>query len=138
MANRNQFKMSIAQRRVRHFSDDFKRQKVHELETGQTNTSELVREYELARMTVSRWITKYGTMSKKKKPERMIVESESDTKKLLTLQKQVADLERALGQKQLQLDFKDKMIDLAEEYYQIDIKKNFSTQQSSGIGKTEK
>ncbi len=89
-------------------------------------------------MTVSRWITKYGTMSKKKKPERMIVESESDTKKLLTLQKQVADLERALGQKQLQLDFKDKMIDLAEEYYQIDIKKNFSTQQSSGIGKTEK
>jgi len=56
----------------------------------------------------------------------------------LTLQKQVADLERALGQKQLQLDFKDKMIDLAEEYYRIDIKKNFSTQQSSGIGKTEK
>lgn len=138
MANRNQFKMSLAQRRVRRFSEEFKRQKVRDLEAGQTNSPELVREYEVARVTVSRWIAKYGTMNMKKKPERMIVESESDTKKLLALQKKVADLERALGQKQLQLDFKDKMIDLAEEHYQIDIKKNFSTQQSSGTGKTEK
>ena len=39
---------------------------------------------------------------------RVIVESESDTAKLLALKAKVADLERIIGQKQVQLDFKDK------------------------------
>ncbi len=74
----------------------------------------------------------------KKKPERLIVESDSDTAKLIELRKKIAELERTVGQKQIVIDFKDKMIELAEEHYNIDIKKNFSTQQSSTTGKTEK
>ena len=35
----------------------------------------------------------------------------------------MADLERIIGQKQVLLDFSDKMIDLAEETYGVDIKK---------------
>lgn len=136
MANRSQFKMSIAQRRLRHFSEAIKIQKVREVESGQTKISEIVVEYEVARTTVDRWIKKYGTM--KKKPERLIVEADSDTAKLLELKKKVAELERTIGQKQIQIDFKDKMIELAEEHYKIDIKKNFSTQQSSFTGKTGK
>lgn len=136
MANRSQFKMSIAQRRLRHFSEAIKIQKVREVESGQTKISEIVVEYEVARTTVDRWIKKYGTM--KKKPERLIVEADSDTAKLLELKKKVAELERTIGQKQIQIDFKDKMIELAEEHYKIDIKKNFSTQQSSSTGKIGK
>ena len=136
MANRSQFKMSIAQRRVRHFSEAIKIQKVREVESGQTKISEIVIEYEVARTTIERWIKKYGIM--KKKPERLIVEADSDTAKLLELKKKVADLERTIGQKQIQIDFKDKMIELAEEHYKIDIKKNFSTQQSSSTGKIGK
>jgi transposase len=75
---------------------------------------------------------------KKKKPCKMIVETESDTKKMIELQKRVAELERVIGQKQILIDFKDKMIEIAEEHYKIDIKKNFSTQQSFSTGKTEK
>jgi transposase len=123
MANRNQFKMSIAQRRVRNFSELFKVEKVRELESGVIRICDLVREYELTDTTVRRWKKKYGTM--KKKPERLIVETDSDTKKLLELKKRVADLERIVGQKQIMIDFKDKMIDLAEEHYMVDIKKNF-------------
>lgn len=136
MANRSQFKMSIAQRRVRHFSEAIKMQKVREVESGQTKISEIVIEYEVARTTVDRWIKKYGTM--KKKPERLIIEADSDTAKLLELKKKVAELERTIGQKQIQIDFKDKMIELAEEHYKIDIKKNFSTQQYSSTGKIGK
>jgi len=136
MANRSQFKMSIAQRRVRHFSDTFKIQKVREVESGQTKISEIVKEYEVSPVTVYRWTKKFGTM--KKKPERLIVESDSDTAKLIELRKKIAELERTVGQKQIVIDFKDKMIELAEEHYNIDIKKNFSTQQSSTTGKTEK
>ena len=69
-----------------------------------------------------------------KKKERLIVETESDTLKIIELQKRVAELERIVGQKQIEIDFKDKMIDLAEEIYQVDIKKKFSTQPSNGSG----
>jgi transposase-like protein len=129
--------MSISQRRVRHFSDSFKSEKVREIESGQLKVSDLVKEYEVSQTSVSRWINKYGTM-KHKKPSKLIVESDSDTKKMLELRKRVAELERIVGQKQILIDFKDKMIDLAEEHYKVDIKKNFSTQPSSSTGKTGK
>lgn len=136
MANRNEFKMSIAQRRVRFFSDAFKIEKVREIESKQVRISEIVKEYEVSSNTVYKWLKKYGTM--KKKPERLIVESDSDTKKLLELRKRIAELERMVGQKQILIDFKDKMIELAEAHYNIDIKKNSSTQPSDNTGKTGK
>ena len=74
-------------------------------------------------MSVRRWIAKFSSMKEKK--ERLIVESQSDTVQLLELKKKVAELERVVGQKQLLIDFQQKMIELAEEEYRIDIKKNF-------------
>jgi hypothetical protein len=73
----------------------------------------------------------------KNKQERMIVETDSDTKQLLALKQRVAELERIVGQKQLMIDFKDKMIEIAEQTYGVDIKKKFSTQPSNIIGNTE-
>ena len=74
-------------------------------------------------MSVRRWILKFSSMKEKK--ERLIVESQSDTIQLLELKKKVAELERVVGQKQLLIDFQQKLIDLAEQEYRIDIKKNF-------------
>lgn len=135
MATRDQFKMTTAQRRRRHFSDSFKIQKVRELETGRTKVSELCFQYEVAYNTVYRWLNKFGSMKNKK--ERLIIEADSDTKQLLELKKKVAELERIIGQKQVMLDFKDKMIELAEETYGVDIKKKFTTSPSNSSGSTE-
>lgn len=135
MATRDQFKMTTAQRRSRHFSDSFKIQKVRELETGRTKVSELCFQYEVAYNTVYRWLNKFGSMKNKK--ERLIIESDSDTRQLLELKKKVAELERIIGQKQVMLDFKDKMIELAEETYGVDIKKKFTTSPSNSSGSTE-
>jgi len=135
MATRRQFTQSVEARRRRSFSDSFKIQKVRELESGKTKVSELCKQYELADISVYRWLKKYGSMKSKK--ERMIVETESDTRQLLDLKKKIAELERLVGQKQIQLEFKDKMIELAEQIYGIDIKKKFSTQQSNTSGTTE-
>ena len=85
---------------------------------------------------VYRWIKKYGSMSKKQ--ERLIVETESDSVKLIELQKKVSELERVIGQKQIEIDFKDKMIDIAEEMYGVDIKKKLCTQPSSTSETTER
>ncbi len=135
MATRRQFKMTTSERRRRHFSDSFKIEKVRELETGQTKISELCKQYEVSYTTVYRWLNKFGTM--KEKNEKLIVETNSDTRQLLELKKKVAELERIIGQKQILIDFKDKMIDLAEETYGVDIKKKFSTQPSNTSGITE-
>ena len=57
------------------------------------------------------------------------MESKSDTQKILALKKRIAELERLVGQKEIQLTFKDKMIDIAEEKFGIEIKKKPSTKQ---------
>ena len=135
MATRDDFKMTRAERSRRHFSDSFRIQKVRELETGKTKVSELCKQYEVTDTTVYRWLNKFGTMKDKK--ERLIIETDSDTKQLLSLKKKIADLERIVGQKQILIDFHEKMIELAEEAYGVDIKKKFSTKQSNTSGTTE-
>lgn len=137
MATRQEFKLSEKERQRRSFSTTFKKQKVKELELGITRPCELHREYEVSYSSIYKWIDKFGIM-KGKKPEKLIVETQSDTIKLIELKKRVADLERVVGQKQILLDFKSKMIELAEEYYDIDIKKKFTVKPSDTSGKTGK
>ncbi len=64
--------------------------------------------------------------------------SESSTKKLKDMELRIKELERIVGQKQIKIDYLEKMIELASEQYQVDIKKNFNTPQSSVSGPTEK
>ena len=136
MANRKNFKMSTSQRQQRHFSENFKKEKVREIEIGISKVADICKQYEVTSTNVYRWIHKYGSMKQKK--ERIIVESQSDTKELLELKKKIAELERIVGQKQILLDFKDKMIEIAEETYKVDIKKKFGTRPSDTTGSTEK
>lgn len=136
MAKQNQFTMSESERRVRRFSSNFRKEKVRELELGLVSIGDLRQQYQVSDMTVRRWIAKFGSMKSKK--ERLVVESQSDTIQLLELKRKVAELERIVGQKQLLIDFQQKMIELAEQEYNVDIKKKYSGQQSSTSGKTGK
>ena len=135
MARLEEEKMSSSERLRRRFSDNFKIKKVREIELKQTKVSEVCKQYQVTSVSVYKWIEKFGM--NKKKEDRLIVESESDTKQLLLLKKKVAELEQIIGQKQVMLDFKDKMIEIAEENYGIDIKKKCSTQPSNTSGSTE-
>jgi transposase-like protein len=132
MATIRKFKLSEAERRRRHFSEEFKVRKVREIDSGQCNIADICKEYEVSNVAVRRWRIKYS--NKFKTSTRLIVESESDTKKIQELKAKIAELERLLGQKQVQLEFKDKMIELAEEVYKVDIKKKFDSKHSSGSG----
>jgi transposase-like protein len=127
MATRQTFKQSTAERRKRRFSEEFKRKKVREIEQKVSTVLEVSRAYDIRKSNVYLWIKKYGNPTASQ-GERVIVECESDTKKNIALQAKVAELERIIGQKQVLLDFKDKIIDLAEEMYQIDIKKKFGSE----------
>lgn len=135
MAQRKNFQESFQFRDQRNFSEEFKKSKVKEIQKGISKISEIAREYEVSRTSVYNWLKQFTNV---KKGTKTIVETESDTRKLQKLKNEIAELERKLGQKQVELDFNSKMIELAEEEYQIDIKKKFGGKQSSGSGKTGK
>jgi len=135
MATKQSFSLSLAERRKRNFSEEFKRQKVREIEQRQTSVSEVSKLYQVRANNVYKWIDKYS--KKQEKGLRLVVEMESDTKKLLALQAKIAELERLVGQKQVIIEFQDKMIEIAEQEYQIDIKKKFESKPSSSSGSIE-
>jgi transposase len=56
----------------------------------------------------------------------MVIQKDSEAVKVLELQARIAELERVLGQKQLQIDFSEKLIEIASKELEIDIKKNFN------------
>ena len=120
---------------VRTFAEEFKRKKVHEIQSGIIKVSEICKAYSVSSVAVYKWIYKYSNM---KKAERTIVESKSDTRMIEDLKLQVAHLEQAIGQKQIKIDFLEKVIDIAEETYQVDIKKKLFIKPSDGFGNTEK
>jgi transposase len=59
-----------------------------------------------------------------------------ENKKLQTLRDRIRGLEQMIGQKQLMIDFQSKVIEMAEEEYQIDIKKKFGVKPFYGSGST--
>jgi len=135
MATLERMEQDRIARQNRYFSEEFKRQKVKDLERNMVTIPELCREYRLSRASVYKWIYKFS--ANRKKQERQIVEKSSDTRKIRELQDRIKELERVIGQKQLLIDFKDKMIEIAEEMYQVDIKKKLSSIPSNGTGEID-
>lgn len=137
MANLKEYeKLTVRERRSRYFSEDFKRKKVSEIERNLVGIAELSREYQVSATAIYKWIYKYSTM--RKKGVRQVVEAKSDGKKIQDLKDHIRELERVIGEKQIKLDFQEKMIELAEQEYKVDIKKKFSGRRSSGTGSTGK
>jgi transposase len=120
----------------RKFSEDFKKCKVKELERNLVSISDICRTYSVSRSAIYKWIYKYSIMAKKN--VRQVVEAKSDTKKIQALEEKIKELERLVGQKQILLEFKDKMIEIAEKTYGVDIKKKVSSKLSSGSTSTKK
>lgn len=126
MAKRDQFTLTLQERRRRTFSEGFKREKVREIESGQTRISLICKQYGVSDTAVRQWLRIFGLQYQLQ--EKLIIETMSDTHALKELRERVAELERLVGQKQIEVEFYKKMIDLAQEHYGIEIKKNFSTQ----------
>jgi transposase len=123
-------------KQCRYFSIDFKKKRIHELENNLVSISDICKVHNVSRTSVYKWLYKYSNMAKKQ--VRQVVEAKSDTKKINYLEDRIKELERIVGQKQLLIDFQDKMIEIAESTYEVDIKKKFGSKPSSGIGTPKK
>ena len=111
-------------RQYRVFSEEFKRNMVAQITSGQTSILAVCRLWEVSKESVYQWVYKYSPDHKR--ATTMVVQKDSEASKNIELQKKIAELERILGQKQMVIDYQDKLIEIASKELDIDIKKNFN------------
>lgn len=110
----------------RHFSTVFKKEKVKLIDEGKLTVKELSDIYEVSPTAIYRWIKKFSTHGKQ---ERVVVEKISEEKKNTELLKRIRELERSVGQKQLELDYYKAVIKLVSEEAGEDVKKKYKPRQ---------
>lgn len=125
-------KVEINVRRA--FSEEFKKARVQEYERGKFTVKELGRLFGIQEAVIYRWIYKFSVYNRKS--VKVVEMKDSGVKKLKDLESRIKELEQVVGQKQLKIDYLEKMIELAREEFNIDIKKNSDTLQSGGFSKT--
>ena len=122
-------------RQNRFFSDDFKRQKIKDLDQNLTTIKEICQDYEVSRTAVYKWVYKYS--DRYTKDVKQVVQLECEQEKTRHLKARIAELERIIGKKQMAIDFLEKMVEMGEKEFGIDIKKKFSSRRSTGSGSTK-
>jgi len=121
---------SLRQHRI--FSEQLKRKVVKDIEENRVSISCVCREYSVSHQSVYTWLNKYSRHLQSGKT--LVVQMDSEQYRSKELEKKVTELEAALGRKQLDIDFLNKLIEIASVELKIDLKKNFSTKPSGGSG----
>lgn len=103
------------------FSQELKLNLVKKIEHGDVRVIDVSRTYNVSTTAVYKWLRKYSDLYKKE--TRVIVEHKSISKKNKELQEQIKRLEQALGQKQMRIDYLEKVVEFAAERSGEDIEK---------------
>lgn len=127
-------KKYLRQRRI--FSATLRKEVVGLIESGKLSVSAASREYQVSRPSIYKWIYKYSTYNQK--GVLLVADKKTQSEKVKKLQQQIADLERAVGHKQMQVDFYEKFIEFASEEVGTDLKKKYESAVSSGSSNTKK
>lgn len=117
--------MKSSQRQNRVFSTEFKKEKVAQIEQGKLKVAEVSKMYGVSATAVYYWISKY---SKLPKDERVVVEKRSEELRTLELLKKVGELEKIIGQQQIEIIFQKTVIEHGSKIIGEDLKKKFDTQ----------
>jgi transposase len=105
-------------KKTRRFSEDFKRTLVSEYEREST-VLELSRRYQVCFQTIYRWIRRYSIYQEK---GYVIVEKhKSKEQELKAALARISELEQLVGQKQIKLEYLEKLIELADAEYGLDL-----------------
>ena len=103
------------------FSLELKLDLVKRIEQGDMRVIDICRTYGVSTTAVYKWLRKYSDLYKKE--TRVVVEHKSIGKKNKDLKEQVKELQQALGQKQMRIDYLEKMVDFDSERAGEDIEK---------------
>jgi len=128
--------MKTQNRQQRTFSEELKKKIIKDIEEGKTSVTRASREYSVCYQSIYNWLYKYSKF--RQKGIKLVVEMDSELYRSKELAKRVAELEQIIGQKQMAIDYLEKMIELASEDVGMDIKKKFGVKSSTGSGSTPK
>src|SRR4051812_37275060 len=90
-------------RKNRRYSEEFKREMVSLFESGKFSVMQIGRLYGISGNNIYRWIYKFSTFNEK--GTRIIEMKDSSTNKVKELEQRIRELEQAVGQKQIKIDF---------------------------------
>lgn len=113
----------------RHFSESFKKEKVKLIVENKTTVRQISDLYKVSRASVYKWVYKYSHLQP---GITTVVQMESEEQKTNYLQNRVAELERIIGQKQLEIDLNDKTFELLSEELGYDVKKKYAQRLLNG------
>lgn len=120
MANQGDKKFQTETKYNRVFSEEFRRSKVKEIESGRLGVGDLSKLYGVSRTAVYKWIYLYSSAERGVKT---VVQMESEEFKTKLLQQRVAELERIVGQKQMEIDYLQVCLEVTSEEVGYDVKK---------------
>ena len=112
-------------RKVRQFSTEFKKEKVKQIDDGKVTVLQLSRIYEVSPTAIYKWIRKYSRYAGQN--ERVVVQKESEQARTEMLLKKVSELERLVGQKQVEVEYLKKVIEFGSGLTETDIKKKYES-----------
>jgi transposase len=123
--------MKTEQKIVYRYSTAFKQKVVGEIESGGLTILEAQRLYGInGATTIQAWIKKLGKNHLLNKIVRIEMKDEKD--RIKELEKKVRDLESALANAHVKNIALESLIEVAEEHYEVDFKKNFGGKASPG------
>ena len=131
--NQSKQKLEIRERRV--FSEVLKKKIVKDLLSKRLTIKEVTIEHQVSHQSVYQWLYKYSPHHKPRCT--LVVQMESEEQKKYELQRRVAELERIIGQKQLEIDFLNKLLEVGSKELGFDLKKSFSSPLSDGTSITK-
>ena len=109
------------------FSVAFKMKVVEEVENGLISANEARKLYGISgKGTISDWVSRYGMSQKLERT--VYVMTHDEELELIRLRKENKRLQQALDDSQLKTIALESMIEVAEETYHVDIKKNLGSQ----------
>ena len=120
----------------RQFSEAFKKQIVKDFESGKFSVPQIERLHSISNKSIYKWIYKFSTFNQQ--GYRVVEMKKSTSSKVKDLETRVKQLERVVGQKQIMIDYLEKMMEIAKDELGVDVKKNFNTPQSPGSDKTKR
>ena len=125
--------LEIRERRI--FSEELKKKAVKELVSKRTTIKSLMAEHQVSANSIYKWLYKYSPYHEGKCI--LVVQMKSEELKNSELRQRMAELERIVGQKQLEIDFLNKLLEIGSGELGFDLKKSFSVTPSNGTGSTK-
>lgn len=112
------------------YSEPFKMSVVAEVLTGQISQTAALKKYGIGgHCTIERWIRKYGSNKELKRINK--VRMPNDKTRIKELKTKIHQLESLVADLQLEKRALSKLIEIAEQRYQISIKKNYGQKRST-------